>query len=91
MLAAVPTIGRLFAEWRHVGQNWEIETVNTFPGGKVLLHNNAGSPTASDEASAPVAAKFKPSAVFHTAGAGRIMFNALSDCIIGAMYRFFNL
>ena len=102
LLAAAPTVGPLFAEWRLVGQKWDIRPVNRYPGGfapvdlsatggKVLLHNNAGDPAVSDEASAAVAAKFRPSAVFRTAGAGHTLFSALSDCAFGVIYRFFNL
>lgn len=102
MLAAAPTVGSIFAEWRLIGQKWKIDTVNRYPGGfgvvdvsatggKFVIVNNVADPAASLASAENVASHFTPSSLVKNIAAGHTTFGPLSDCLFGVMYQLFVL
>ena len=102
MLEAAPTVGSIFAEWRLIGQKWNIEAINRYPGtfdavdvsstgGKFVIVNNVADPAASLASAEAVAGNFTPSGLVKNIAAGHTTFVALSDCLFGVMYQLFVL
>ncbi|KAH8898880.1 hypothetical protein GQ53DRAFT_878117 [Thozetella sp. PMI_491] len=102
MLAAAPTVGSIFAEWRLIGQKWGIQQANWYSGpfgnvnlaptgGKVVVLNNVADPASSISSAESVVARFSPSVLVKNNAAGHTTFGALSDCLFGVFYQFFVL